>query len=148
MSSTPILFRIVNPLMKAALKSPIHPLVSANIMIITFSGRKSGKRYSTPVSYFQENGAVYCFTHGKWWRNLEGGAKVELRIRGKDYQGHAEAISAHDDLKSECLSKMLKAIPGDARFYGVSFDERGEPNVDEVRRAVVDAVMIKTSLED
>ncbi len=147
MSSTPILFRIVNPLMKALLKSPVHSLVSANIMIITFDGRKSGKRYSTPVSYFQENGVVYSFTHGKWWRNLEDGAQVELRIRGKDMQGHAEAIPADNELKAEYLNKMIKAIPNDARFYGISFDERGEPNADEVRRAVVDAVMIKTSLE-
>jgi hypothetical protein len=41
-------------------------------MIITFTGKKSGKQYATPVSYFQENGSIVCFTHGHWWKNLRG----------------------------------------------------------------------------
>jgi hypothetical protein len=116
-------------------------------MIITFAGRKSGKQYSTPASYFKENGNVYCFTHGGWWRNLKGGATVKLRIHGSDYQGHAEAIIENNDKKSDVLTKLLKSNPGDARIYNVSLDASGNPDKDAIDRAVVDAAMIETVLE-
>ena len=73
MSSTPFVFRLLNPVMKGVLKSPIHAMVSEQIMIISFTGRKSGQSYSTPVSYYQENANVICFTHAGWWKNLVGG---------------------------------------------------------------------------
>lgn len=147
MSSTPMFFRILNPIMKAMLKSPLHSSVSGRIMIITFKGRKSGKEYSTPVSYFKENGKVYCFTHGSWWRNIKDGAQVKVRILGKDHQGLAETVSEDAELKSTYLAKMLKAIPSDARYYGVTLDANGDPNIEEVNRAVADIVMIRTSLK-
>jgi hypothetical protein len=43
MSSTPILFKVLNPLMMTLLKSPLHKWVSDGILIITFKGIKSGK---------------------------------------------------------------------------------------------------------
>ena len=147
MSSTPVFFRVLNPIMKAVLKSPLHSSVSGRIMIITFTGRKSGKEYSTPVSYFKENREIFCFTHGGWWRNIDGGAQVMVRVQGKDHQGFAEAISDDSEYKSEHLAKMLKAIPSDARYYGVNLDANGEPDIDEVNQAAVDVVMIRIRLE-
>ena len=82
MSSTPMFFRILNPVMKTILNSPLHRLVSDKIMVITFTGIKSGKEYSTPVSYFMDDGTAYCFTHGKWWKNLVAGANVKLKLKG------------------------------------------------------------------
>lgn len=146
MSSTPLLFRILNPIMKGLLKSPFHSAVSDRIMIITFTGKKSGKLYSTPVTYYQEDGTVVCFTHGRWWKNLQGGADVKLRVRGQDVAGRAEAVPDDEELKTECLGKMIKAAPGDARFYDVSFDESGEPNAGDIQRAAADAVMIRIAL--
>ena len=148
MSSTPVFFKILNPIMKSLLKSPLHSLASERIMIITFTGRKSGKEYSTPVSYFKENGEIFCFTHGGWWRNIDGGAQVIVRVQGKDHQGFAEAISEDTEYKSEYLAKMLRALPSDARYYGVTLDANGEPDIDEVNQAAVDVVMIRIGLRD
>ncbi|NIM06334.1 MAG: nitroreductase family deazaflavin-dependent oxidoreductase, partial [Armatimonadetes bacterium] len=97
MSLASALYRAINPIMMSLLKSPMHSLVSKNLMIITFTGRKSGKEYATPVSYFEDNGKVYCFTHSGWWRNVGEGARVRLRIRGVEYQGLAEAIPDDSD---------------------------------------------------
>ena len=43
----------VNAGMRFILRSPLHGMVSKTITLISFTGRKSGKAYSTPVSYSQ-----------------------------------------------------------------------------------------------
>ena len=42
---------IFNPFMVWLLRSPLHKLASKNTLLITFTGRKSGKKYTTPVNY-------------------------------------------------------------------------------------------------
>ncbi len=44
-------------------RSPLHFLVSKSIMLITFTGRKTGNRYTTPISYLPEGDTVTVFTH-------------------------------------------------------------------------------------
>ncbi len=142
-----LLFKIINPVMKLILRSPLHSMISKRIMIITFTGRKSGREYSTPVSYFREGDRVVCFTHGPWWRNIGGGSEVKLRILGEDHTGHAVAITDDVERKVENLTKMLKAVPSDAGFYSVKFDAIGEPRREDIQLAVKDAVMISIQLE-
>ena len=64
----------VNAAMRFILRSPLHGMVSKTITLITFTGRKSGKTYSTPVSYSQKGSQVTIFTHGEWYKNLAAGA--------------------------------------------------------------------------
>ncbi len=99
------------------------------------------------MSYYKEDAKVYCFTHGRWWRNLQGGAPVQLRLQGEDFAGFAEAVPEDTDRKSKYLSRMLKAVPWDAGIYKVTMDDRGEPNPEQVREAARDAVMIRIDLE-
>ena len=148
MSTTPIMFRILNPIMKSILKSPFHKAVSGQIMIITFQGAKSGKQYSTPISYSRENNTVYAFTHAKWWKNFAQEAEVKLRIQGQDCKGRAEAIPDNQEQIAAGLHQHLLAVPNDARYYGVTFDVSGQPNTDQVKRAATEAVMIRITLTE
>ena len=68
MSQTPTIPPIVNSTMKFVLRSPVHGMVSKTILLITFTGRKSGKTYSTPVSYSQTGDQVAIFTHASGGR--------------------------------------------------------------------------------
>ena len=79
--------------MKFVLRSPAHGMVSKTILLITFTGRKSGKTYTTPVSYSQDGDQVHIFTHAAWWKNLLSGAPVTLRMRGREFQGLAEPVA-------------------------------------------------------
>ncbi len=141
-----LLFKVINPIMKWILQSPLHSRISKRIMIITFTGKKSGRGYSTPVSYFREGEKVICFTHSPWWKNIADGAEVKVRIQGEDFKGHGVAIKDDVDLKMENLTKLIRAVPGDSRFYNVEFDENGDPNKDDIERAVVDAMLIHIQL--
>ncbi len=80
---------IGNLFVRWLLVSPLHGLVSKRVMLITVTGRKSGKRYITPVEYARDGETVYATsTVGRtWWRNLQGGQPVQVRIAGRDYEG-------------------------------------------------------------
>ena len=136
----------VNNLMKLILRSPIHGLISKNILLITFTGRKSGKSYQTPVSYSQRDGQVTIFTHAKWWKNFVDGAPVTLRMQGRELMGTAVSIAEDKQAIATALTTHLKKQPFDAKFYDVTFDEDGNPITTEIEQAVQTTVMIQVQL--
>lgn len=147
MSQTPTIPPIVNKTMKFVLRSPMHGLVSKTVLLITFTGRKSGKTYTTPVSYSQNDDQVYIFSHATWWKNLRSGTPVTLRIQGQDLQGLAEQPVAEDKQAIAAgLTAHLRKVPSDARYYGVTFDDHKNPRADEVEKAVQTVVMIPIRL--
>ncbi len=146
MSETPTIPPIVNRAMKLVLRSPVHGMVSNNILLITFTGRKSGKIYTTPVSYSQQGDQVIIFTHADWWKNLRGSAPVTLRIRGRELQGLAEPVAEDRRAIADGLAAHLRQVPFDARFYKVTYDEQGNPRTEEVKKAAQKMVMIRIRL--
>ena len=123
-------------------------MVSKSVLLISFTGRKSGKTYTTPVSYSQYNDQVTIFTHAGWWKNLAfPGTPVTLRIRGREFQGLAEQTVAEDkQAVAAGLTAHLRKVPSDARFYGVTFDDHRSPRAEEVEKAAQTVVMIRIQL--
>ena len=75
------------------LRSPLHPLVSSRIALITVTGRRSSKSYTFPVGY-RRAGERVTIAVGRperklWWRNLRGGARVRLRLGNAERSGLA-----------------------------------------------------------
>lgn len=137
---------ILNKTMKFVLRSPLHGMVSSYLTLITFSGRKSGKTYTTPVSYFRQGDLVHIFTHANWWKNLRGGAPVTLRLRGEELCGLAEPVVEDKQAIAEALAAHLRQSPFDAKFYNVTYDDEGNPNKEEVEQAVRTVVMVRVQL--
>lgn len=146
MSEVPTVPPIVNRTMKFVLRSPLHGMVDKQILLITFTGRKSGKTYTTPVSYSQSGDQVVIFTHADWWKNLRGGAPVSLRIRGQELQGLAEPIAEDKQAVAAGLAEHLRKVRSDAKYYGVTFDDHENPRADEVERAAQSVAMIRIQL--
>jgi deazaflavin-dependent oxidoreductase (nitroreductase family) len=132
--------------MKFVLRSPAHGMVSKTVLLITFTGRKSGKSYTTPVDYSQDGDQVTFFTHADWWKNLRSEAPVTLRIRGRELQGLAETVAEDKQAVAAGLTAHLRMVPSDAKYYGVTFDEQGNPRAEEVEKAAQTVVMIRTRL--
>jgi hypothetical protein len=70
--SGPTVPRWVNRLVTGLLCSPFHALLSHTTMLLTFTGRKSGRRYTIPVRYLREGETLLTLTDSPWWRNLSG----------------------------------------------------------------------------
>ena len=61
-----------NDFVKIMLKSPLHGLMG-NTMIITVTGRKTGRKIAVPVNYYRDNDALWIITKRSrnWWRNVK-----------------------------------------------------------------------------
>jgi deazaflavin-dependent oxidoreductase (nitroreductase family) len=133
-------------MMKLILKSPLHGLVSGNMMLLTFTGRKSGKKYTTPVGYIRADDTVICLTHALWWKNLVERANVSMRIQGRDYVGTAEPVPDDTARKVKGLRKFLLAVPNWAKFYDVTMKPDGTPDSETLERAAEAAILIEIQL--
>ena len=140
-----------NPIIKWLLNSPFHRLISKNLMLITYKGRKSGKPYSTPVNYLELEDiegkylATMSLKGRVWWRNLREGTPVTVLFRGKNLQGVAEVIEDNQEV-ADFLSIYLQQFPQMARYFQITFDENGEPISEEVIPAAKTRVVIKIRL--
>ena len=137
----------INRLMSGVLRSPLHGIASRSVMLITFSGRKSGKIYTTPISYLREGDMVTAFSHARWTKNLAGGAPVTLNIKNKEYHGQGDIVADDKEAVARELQRFLKVVRSDARFYQVNFDEDGTPNWEDVQRAAQNSTMLKIQID-
>ena len=67
------IMRAVNVPMRAALSLPFATPLSGNLMLIAYTGRKSGKAYRQPVSYVRDGGVLLTPGGGRWTLNLADG---------------------------------------------------------------------------
>lgn len=147
----PVVFeRLVNPLMKWLLRSPLHPLASDALLLVTFTGRKSGREYTTPVGYEERDGTLYVTTQTDrvWWRNLRGGAEVTVLLRGQRRRGRAEVVE-DDGAVAEYVHGYLQRHGVDASSrIALDVDAEGVPDVETLRRGLADVVVVRIDLEE
>jgi hypothetical protein len=126
MARSRIFGKILNPIIKSILKSPLHPLMSDHSLVIRYMGRESGKEYSFPAYYQQAGNSLQVLVEKTedWWRSLKNGANVKVIIKGNELRGWAEAIQDPPSVK-ENFSQLLKAIPELSTELEVRQDESG-----------------------
>ena len=86
------MMRVVNVPMRAVLSLPFATPLSANLMLIAYTGVKSGKAYRQPVSYARDGETLLTPGGGRWTLNLKGGRPVRLRLRGRTVPAHADLV--------------------------------------------------------
>jgi len=114
-----------NSLMKWALTAPgLQGMIGQGVALLSFTGRKTGKAYTVPISYHREDNIVTVITkrQRKWWHNFEAPLDVELRLAGHTYHGTAQARPSDDDTL-EFMTRYLEKRPIDAKAYGLKKDE-------------------------
>lgn len=138
------LYSVINPIVTFILRSPLHGLMSRNTVLLEFQGIKSGRTYTTPVSYHATASHVHVFTdkNNKWWRNLRHGAEVRLTLRGRDLVGKPTAQAENSREKQAALRDFLLATPRDASHAGVEFDANGQPVAADIAAASESLVFI------
>jgi hypothetical protein len=91
----------VNKVVVAAMKAPgVDKVAGRSMVLISYTGRKSGKKFSLPVSYKQRDNelliGVAIPDKKNWWRNFSGeGSPVTVTLNGVERTGHA--VSRRND---------------------------------------------------
>ncbi len=135
-----------NALMSAVLQSPLHGLLG-DTLLLTFTGRKSGKRYSTPVSFYRDGDVLWIMSNRErtWWRNLRGGACVTMHLHGKDMEGFAEAVEGEEVVAGQ-VAQYACNVPMVARSLGVRV-EQGVANAEDAARLAKEKVFVKITCQ-
>jgi hypothetical protein len=136
----------VNPAVRLLLRSPLHILLSRTLLLLTYTGRTSGKHYTIPVTYSRADDVVTVFTHHSWWKNVRGRAPVVVEIKRRRFEGIAEAISDDRPVIAAALRAHLREHSGMARFYHVPLDANGQPDPDAVWQAARFVVLVRIQL--
>ena len=108
------MMRAVNVPMRAVLSLPFATPLSANLMLIAYTGVKSGKAYRQPVSYARDGETLLTPGGGRWTLNLKGGRPVRLRLRGRTVPAHADLVD--DPTEVERLLEVIAT--GNPRAMG------------------------------
>ena len=135
---------LFNALVALVLRSPLHGLLSRSVMLISVTGRKSGTLITTPVNYVAcQDKQIYVLSERSrtWWKNLDGGAHVTLRLRGQEQGGFGRAIVNKGDVVGE-LVQVLRYARAYAGPLHIRWNDDGSPNMGDVRRAAQDHVVV------
>jgi hypothetical protein len=117
-------------------------------MLMTYTGRRSGKYHTLPVNYLQIGADLYTISSRDrvWWRNLRSGAPVTLRFQGQDISTQAEVHEADTEV-ANYLIHYLETAPHLGRYLRVQ-RSRGERFAPEaIARLAKQKVMVRTRLK-
>ena len=135
--------RLSNSMMAWLLRSPLHGVLSNNFMLITVTGRKSGRPITTPVNYARAGDAllIISWPDRTWWKNLRGGALVVVRLKGKLWKGDGCAIEDEASVAQNLLT-MLKHVPRYQQYFAVTLTPDGQPADPEALRRLAQSRVI------
>jgi hypothetical protein len=131
------LLRLINPVLGFALRTPLGGHGRQLLMVLNFTGRKSGKQFSIPVSAHVIDDQLYALTGAAWKHNFRGGAPAQVVYDGKTTAMRGELITdpaTVADLYLRCTESY--GVKRAQRMIGVKFREQRIPTLDEYAEAV------------
>ena len=136
-----------NPIMIRLLRSPLHGMVSKEMMLVTVTGRKSGRSISTPTNYFRDGNTLWVLSWRErtWWRNLRGGAHLRVLLAGKSLEGNGQVIE-EENAVARALQDYYRMVPKLAKYFNVSLDEAGNPILADCKQASQKMVVVRIDL--
>lgn len=109
---------VVNVPMRRVLSLPFATPLSRRLMLVSLTGRKTGKHYRQPVSYVQQGNTLLSPGGGRWKLNLRDREPVRIRLRGRDVLAWPELVGDVDEIERE-LTAMSAANPTVSAFVGI-----------------------------
>ena len=135
-----------NDFVKFFLRTPLYVFMG-NTMLITVTGCKTGKKYSTPVGFYPEGDSLWVITNRDrtWWRNVKNGATVTLLLKGRTVPAFAEAEMDENAVESRMLD-YIQQIPLAAKSLGIRVENK-IPNREDVTRVSKNRLFVKVRPE-
>lgn len=107
---------VVNPLVCAVLRSPLHRLLSRAVLLLTYRGRKTGDAYTLPVQYapWGDHRLVVWPARPEakvWWRNVSDGAALDVRVGGSEKTATARVLREANPVREAAIHAYRDRFP-------------------------------------
>ena len=140
----PALMRLLNPLVRRVLSSRYLGGRIDQIMLLEFTGRRTGRRIRVPVALHLIDGVPMAFTHRPWRLNFTGGAPVTITHRGQSRHARGVLLAATPEQVGSALRTALDS--GTSPFVlGLKIARSHEPTTQDL--ASVGHSLIRFDLE-
>src|SRR5947207_7874353 len=90
---------VINVPMRLVLGLPFATPLSRRLMLVFYTGRRTGKAYRQPVSYVRQSDTLLTPGGGRWKLNLREGEPVRIRLRGRDVLARPELVRDLDEVE-------------------------------------------------
>jgi hypothetical protein len=131
------LLRVVNPTLKLLLRTPLAGPARHQLMVVNFTGRKSGRHYSIPLSAHLIDNILYAMTGKQWKYNFRDGGTAQVLRDGKTTTMRGELIEDKalvTDLYFRCVESY--GVKRAERVMGLGFRNHQMPTRDDFAKAV------------
>lgn len=138
------------PLIAAILRSPLHPLLSFGLLLISFEGRRTGRRYSFPVGY-QRSGETISVLASRarrksWWRNFHEPRAVELLVRGRTLRGEGRLLPGESEEFRDAVDATFRRLPSLSAQFGIAYDRGQGLSAAQWRTVASEGALVKIEL--
>lgn len=131
------LLRVINPALGFLLGTPLAGPMRKQLMVLKFTGRKSGREFSIPLSAHVIDGDLYALTGAVWKANFRGGGDAQVVYDGKTSAMRGELITdpaVLPDLYLRCAQSY--DVKRAQRMMGLKFRDNRTPTRDEFAEAI------------
>lgn len=142
--------RRLKPVVVALLRSPLHPLLSGEILVLAWTGRRTGRRFELPLSYVRHDDALYLCTRpegSSWWRHLRPRARVELALQRRVVAADATLV---DPASAEALGALRAFVARNPHTGSTLYRVRrakGGPDEGDLAREVLASVVVRLDVD-
>ncbi|MGY1669805.1 hypothetical protein [Geodermatophilus sp. SYSU D00710] len=108
--------RFVNPVVRALSRGPAHRLLGRHLVVLGYSGRRTGRRFELPVMAAPDGADLVVLVGGAagktWWWNLaEGPVDVTVRRDGRDEARRARLLLPGSPGRDDAVAVYRSAFP-------------------------------------
>jgi len=93
------------------------------IMVITVSGRKTGRKYSTPIGFLRDGETIIALSRGSnWLKNAVATGTAQIEIKGVTTK--VSVTPVNDQAERDCIFELYKRdrAKNFTRLFGVAVD--------------------------
>ncbi len=126
----PAVLRAMNLVMRPLLASPFGRRLNG-VMLLEFTGRRSGRTIKVPVNFHLVDGVPMAFSDAPWRLNFDGGARVKVTYRGQVYETRGSLVPMSPEAMGQAVRKSLDT-GGSAQRMGIKTARGHQPTAAEL----------------
>lgn len=126
---------MLNVFMRPLLRLPFPTPLTKRLMLVSVTGRKTGKAYQQPLSYVQQGNTLLTPGGGKWKLNLREDQPVRIRLRGHNVFARPEFVKDPNEIE-RLIGVMSAENPTVGAFVAIPKGPNGELDRGRLEAAV------------
>jgi hypothetical protein len=140
-------FTRANAVVRPLLQSPLHRLLSGRLMLLSYTGGKTGKQYGFTVGYFPwDDGDVIVSSSANWPKTIGSAKNVRVLIKRRWFAARPTAIRQLEQ-KADVLGDFVtRNGPRAAKGLMLGLPGDRQPDRQQLLNAAAKTTLVRLAL--